>query len=617
MMAKYTPGDLEISPYYDRFDDTSNITFVAFVANNILQGSEMNELQSIISYYMQSLGNSIMSDGDKQAGMAYVQDGTNITIQSGEVYLGGKVRHFLEQTVKITGVGIENIGIKLNTEIITPQEDSSLLNPAIGAPGYQSQGANRIRETVELVANDSSAVSIYTFKDGKIYYVPESTQLAKVSNMMAKQTSEIDGNFRIGSSGFQMSTVEDPNDNKKAILNISSGVAYILGKRVNKAVATQLSVDRAINTSTITNEQNTFATGTLKYPLGNYPVQDISTVTANVQKTIVVSRGTSDVDSLADKNVISISKVYTEGSSSVTYTENTDYKLINHQTIQWISTGSSPASGTSYKVTYVYNKSLDSTNDYAVTTDEDSLITSIDFTGKGIVGSGDATGGVLFNGSIISTTYDYYLARIDILTLNDKGDFIIHVGQPNDADSVVPPLINDGNVLEIGSIAWLPNSYKSTCKTYATSNLTFRDLTMLRDRVDIIEFNEALNSLDDVATANYDPTQLRGVFSDGFISLDKADYTNDDYSVMMNFEDGTITLQYSSKTELVPDILSGESNIILSDSGKFATAAYTEVPAISQPTATSAILINEYSYFGKEGVLTLKPSSDNWVTNAS
>jgi len=38
MMAKYTPGDLEISPYYDRFDDTSNITFVAFVANNILQG---------------------------------------------------------------------------------------------------------------------------------------------------------------------------------------------------------------------------------------------------------------------------------------------------------------------------------------------------------------------------------------------------------------------------------------------------------------------------------------------------------------------------------------------------------------------------------------------------
>lgn len=245
------------------------------------------------------------------------------------------------------------------------------------------------------------------------------------------------------------------------------------------------------------------------------------------------------------------------------------------------------------------------------------MITSIDFTGKGIVGSGDSTGGVLFNGSIISTTYDYYLARIDILTLNDKGDFVVHVGQPNDTTSVVPPLINDGDTLEIGSISWFPNSAKSVCNTYATSNLTFRDLTMLRDRVDIIEFNEALNSLDDVATANYDPTQLRGVFSDGFISLDKADYTNDDYSVMMNFEDGTITLQYSSQTELIPDVLAGESNIILSDSGKFATAAYTEISAISQPTATSAILINEYSYFGKEGVLTLNPSSDNWVTNAS
>lgn len=605
--------DLTIDPYYDKFDSSNNRTMVIFQKDKVVQTAELNEMQSIESYYLQTLGNAIMADGDKQSGMAYSNDSNNITVSSGTVYLAGKVRSFTEQSVTIAGTGIETVGIKLNQTIITANDDNSLLNPAIDTSGYQAVGANRLQETVSLVANDSSATTIYVFNNGSLYYEPDNTQLTKVTNIMAQRTNEIDGNFRLGNTGFQMTTADSPTDSSKAVLTIGSGIAYVLGERINKSVSENLSAPKALTTSTITDEQSSYVSGTNAYPLGSYPVQSVTTVTADVQKTVVVSRGTGTVDSLSDKTITGIQEVYTEGTSGTTYTQGTDYELTNHQSITWLSNGSSPSQGSSYMVTYIYNKTLVQGTDYNLTTDSSTNITSIDFTGTGIVNDGDSTGGVLTSNSIISATYNYYLYRIDVITLDSNGNYYIHQGQPNDVNTVTKPFINDSNSLEIGSVEWVPNSSESVCDTYAISNLTFNDLTELKNRVDNIEFNEALNDLDDIATANYDPTQLRGVFSDGFISFDKADVTNSDFTVKVNFETGTISPQYQTSADSIPTVDTQDSNIIISPDGTFATAGYSEYLDESQPIASSAKLINEYSYYGKTGSLTLSPSEDHWT----
>lgn len=605
--------DLSVDPYYDRFSDTSNYDFVAFVKDRILQGSELNEVQSIFNYYLKQTGDAIMSDGDKQSGLSYTQTDNNITVASGEVYLGGKVRSFDEQTVTINGVGIETVGVKLDQTEVTSSTDSSLLNPAIGTAGYQANGANRIKETVTLVANDGSAATIYEFKDGSLYYTPDNKQLTKVSNMMAQRTSEIEGNFRLGNTGFELSTQEDTSDSSKAILNIASGIAYIQGVRVNKSTATQIECDKSMTTATITDEENSYVSGTYVYALGTTNVDNVTSVTANIQKTAVVTRGTTSTDGLPDNTVISISRVYTEGTNNVVYTAGTDYTLTNHQTIVWTTGGSSPSQGASYKVTYIYNKLLSASTDYAITTDSDTNTTSIDFTGKSIVTSTDDSTGILYDGAIINATYNYYLYRKDVVTIDQNGDFTIHVGQPNDIDDVTAPYLNDATTLEIGSIQWYPNSYTSDCDTYATSNLTFASLTELKTRVDNIEFNEALTELDDQATASYDPTDLRGVFSDGFISFDKADVDNDDFSVKVNFETGEISPEYASSSDSDLTLDTDDSNVIISPDGKYMSAGYTELQIESQPVASSAILINEFDYFGKTGSMTLDPDVDMWT----
>lgn len=605
--------DLTVDPYYDNFNASNNRSMVIFQKDKVVQTAELNEMQSIESYYLQTLGNAIMTDGDKQSGMSYSNTNNNITVSSGTVYLAGKVRPFSEQSVTIAGTGIETVGIKLNQEIITANDDNSLLNPAINTPGYQAVGANRLQETISLVANDNSATTIYVFNNGSLYYEPNNTQLTKVTNMMAHRTNEIDGNFRLGNTGFQMSTSDSPTDSTKAILTIGSGTAYILGQRVNKSVSENITVPKALTSSTITDEQSSYIQGNYIYPLGSYPVQSVTAITADVQKNAIISRGSGTVDNLPDNTITGIQEVYTEGSSGTTYVQGTDYSLTNHQSITWLTNGNSPAQGTSYVVTYIYNKTLVQGTDYNVTDDATTGITSIDFTGKGIVGSGDSTGGVLTNNSIISATYNYYLYRIDVITLDSNGNYYVHQGQPNDVNTVTKPLVNDNNSLEIGSVKWIPNSSQAVCDTYAISNLTFNDLTELKNRVDNIEFNEALNDLDDIAVANYDPTQLRGVFSDGFISFDKADVTNPDFSVKVNFETGTITPQYQSTADSNPNVDTQDSNVMISPDGTFATAGYSEYLAESQPIASSAKLINEYSYYGKTGSLTLTPSTDHWT----
>ena len=55
------------TPYLDRFNPAKHHTRVLFNPDRPLQQSELNEMQSIQTYYLKNLGDSIFKDGDKQS----------------------------------------------------------------------------------------------------------------------------------------------------------------------------------------------------------------------------------------------------------------------------------------------------------------------------------------------------------------------------------------------------------------------------------------------------------------------------------------------------------------------------------------------------------------------
>ena len=90
-------------PYYDRFNADKNYTKILFNPDRPLQNSELNELQSTIDYYMQTMGDAILKDGDIISGLDFDittnSDKTRtINVQSGLLYVSGRCDN-------ITGVG--------------------------------------------------------------------------------------------------------------------------------------------------------------------------------------------------------------------------------------------------------------------------------------------------------------------------------------------------------------------------------------------------------------------------------------------------------------------------------------------------------------------------------
>lgn len=624
------------SPYNDRFKAEQNRTKVLFKPDKYLQQSELNELQSIQSYYLGELGNIIAKDGDIQDGMNFAQesitnaDGTIsnasfITVKEGKVFLAGKVRSFSEQTVNITGSGLEAIGVRLAQSVITVDDDESLNDPTLGVPSYKSDGADRLHETVELVVGDSAAATIYQFNNGKLYKANVTTELSKITDIMAKRSFDTNGNYRVGQEnkdvGFELSVTKDETDpDNLADVVIQGGTAFVQGYEIVKPYPTVIPVDKPTETETVTGEQYVYHPAQTDYYLRNSNVKSVSSVTAQVKRTFVINHAAQDgIDQIVG-NLISIEKVY-DTDPEKPYKEGTDY-VISGNGISWAPpVGAEPLVNHSYKVDVTYNQQLTGKGvDYTVKTSEDGLQTYITF--KDATGSGGVGAYLPMENGYITVTYVCYLFRVDTVTLDKNGTFTVHKGQPGRKDLAMPPSLNDPLTLEIGNVILYPNANSGEAVTSVVTNLTMEKLTKIVRRVENLEYNQVINSLDNQTIQEHSPEVLRGVFTDMFVTMDKYDENYDNTStvtagkgfksnVMFSFEDGRITLPKEAEDPYQTNVNKDSSTAHVW--GRLISASYKEVPVVSQLLATEFTLVNPYNFFQKEGVLKLDPSEDSWI----
>ncbi len=607
MAKEITNDDLKKAPYLDRFDPNKNRTRVLFRPDFPLQQSELNELQAMQDYALSNVAESVFSDGDIQTGMEFILQGTTLTVKKGKVFLGGKMRNFNEQSIKITGTGTEYIGVKLVQKVITAEDDPTLLDQTSGVPSHFSEGADRLEETVVLGVNDDEASNIYRFENGQLYINPDTPEMDKINKVLAERTYDESGSYRV--RGFDMYTEVHPTDpNNKIQLVIDSGRAYVLGFKVDKPTTTRIDIDKSRDLETINNEGFYYSNETRLNKLGNSPVSSVDRVTAQVEVAKEqVSRGVvgGGTDYLKNTSVTKVVRVWTEGSGAYEYKQGEDFQLVNGQAISWAPTGQEPPAGGTYFVQYVYNKTMIENTDYKVTVkgEGDNREWYIDFN--------EMTGSKPVDESLVNVDYKYFLARKDLIVLDHNGNFTVHKGQPNAMRLVDSPNHIDPLTLNIGTVLVYPDSSTAEAKQWTITRLTMEELQKLSVRVDNMEYNQAVFYLDQPAMAGENPIYLRGVFSDAFISLDKYDTSHPDATIAFDFDTAEITLPYAEVNKTVPSIIEGSSEAHVW--GRLVTAPFTEEVGIRQPFATEAMNVNPYNTFNKQGVLTLNPSADNWI----
>ena len=621
--------DISTEPYYDDFNPKSNYTMLLFQGNRPIQQRELNLVQSTLGYYMGELASTVMSDGDIQSGMSYTQNGNNISVADGKVYLAGKVRSFYNQTVTIAGTGMETIGVKLQQTIVTSQDDSSLNDPTLNVPSSGSAGADRLKETVILTANDSTAATIYTFSNGVLHRQNLNSQLSQVQDIMARRTYETNGNYRVGSTtsketGFLLALSDNPSDETKVALNIQPGLAFVQGYEVSKPNATRLLLDKATDTETISAEQHVYHTGTNVYTLAVPNVKAINQVSAQIQRNFTITHGAKDGTDFIVNNLISVDKVYTEGASGKVFSEGTDYAVSGNSVSWQPATGQEPAVNSSYIVTATFNQILTGGGvDYTATisTDVDGE-TTISFAGA--TGSGNTPAYVPKDTGYITISYDIYWARIDIITLDKDGNFSVHKGQPARSDVVGEPEFNDPLTLRIGAVKLYPNSSTGGVKTDVVTNVTMEKMQKVIASVENLQYNQVLQSLDNQTIQDHSPENLRGILTDAFVTMDRFDESynstgtaTDGFkaNVMFSFDDGRITLPKDAEDPHQAYLVGDSSTAKVW--GRLVSAPFTEFPLVQQLQASEFMSVVPFTNSKYEGKLTITPSADNWIDSSN
>lgn len=606
MAREIVNDDLKREPYLDRFNPEDERTRVLFNFDRGVQNGELNEMQSMQDYAIENLGNSVMSGGDVQDGMDFtITNDYILTVESGMVYVNGKIRYFSEQSIQLDGEGMEYVGVDVLQEEITAEDDDSLLDQTTGLENSDSKGANRLRETVYLTkGNEDLPNRIYQFEDGSLYVNTDRPNYTELNQVLAERTYDESGSYRV--NGFDTYTEEHPTDpNNKIQLVIDRGRAYILGYKVDKGTTTRIDLDKALDTRKINNEGFYYDDADRQHSLGNNPVKSVDRVTAQVEVVReTVSRGVQSggTDYLKNTSVTSIVSVSTKDYE---YRQGDDFQLEAGQAITWSPNGQEPSAGTTYYVTYRYNKRMVENTDYTVDIqgEDDDRVWWINF--------GDSSGDKPVDQSLVNVDYTFFLARKDLITLDHNGKFTVHKGQPNNMRLVEAPNHQDPLTLQMAIITILPESDNAIANQFTITRQSMRDLQKLATRVSNMEYNQAVFYYDQEAMANENPIYLRGVFSDAFISTEKADMTHPDATASFDFDTAQITLPWEEINKRAPGIMEDISQAHVW--GRLVTAPFDEVVGIDQPYATEAKNVNPYNVFNKQGVLKLNPSEDNWI----
>lgn len=229
--------------------------------------------------------------------------------------------------------------------------------------------------------------------------------------------------------------------------------------------------------------------------------------------------------------------------------------------------------------------------------------------------------------SRIELDYSYYLARRDVLTLDRDGNFSAVRGAPS--INPVTPSVSE-NVMAIANIFIPP--YPSISQTFARilglndnfctheriaqKRFTMRDIGVLKDRIENLEYYNALNLIEketsdlQILDENGLDRFKNGFFAEGFLDHSLGDTTNPDYNIAVDKIEQTIRPVFDM------DSFDYEYDESQSSLGRVGNLLHLPIESeeilVEQNNVTTTRNV-EQSVYRFLGNIELDPDNDTWV----
>lgn len=240
--------------------------------------------------------------GANRAGFAYTlasnstvnghSVGYGIHVGPGIIYQKGFFQKSLPTNIIIKEESANAAGIRVGFDtleyIVQPAEDDSLYDNSIGSANYSAPGAHRLKLVPVPVHYDVSNTQV----DVPVNFLPilefdggngrpvvnrvAQSEFSRLGDLINKRTFEESGDYVV--SPFQVDVSSHESNTQSFYYNVSPGIGYIDGNRVEFESTRKIEVPRAIDTTSANN-------GAITTNIGNYVlVKDLA--------------GTFDIDGL-------------------------------------------------------------------------------------------------------------------------------------------------------------------------------------------------------------------------------------------------------------------------------------------------------------------------------
>lgn len=559
---------------YDRADGRDDWQSVVFHGERrFIQGSELNEVQTIYRNQLTKIGRMIVSDGDRiERGEALVDvEAETVTLTEGRVYASGNIWTVPEAVLNdVPMTGRIEVGIRLVSSYITHEDDPTLVGLVPGSPAEGEPGASRETGSATWAwkgdGRPGEFYTVYTLQDGVILDQVGPSVLAPALQAI-KDYDKPNGNYIV--SGRKVTALG--GNGGAQVFAISEGEANINGMKRTAFGAFRFSEPEDWDEIVIPGETQTYPGGpSHTFTLAEGPIGVINSILLTKEVTESVTRGAvvNGADALSNSSLVSIISV-TQGGT--TYVQGVDFDRVNN-TVDWNKAGAEPAVGSSYTVTYRYRAS--------VTADASTPFT--------VTLSGGAAGGdAIF-------AYTRKLPRVDRLCLNEEGAPVylkgVSAARNPRAPSIPSSLLN---------LARIENDWIGTPQV-------INDGTPFRSRDEMERFFDRIIDLDRLIQLDRlrneidfrEPVAKLGTFVDPFVD---DSYRDAGAAQSGAIENGMLTLAIEP-TFFTADL---DGPVLLD---------WTEEVIISQELKTFCEKINPYANFTfLPGQLRLTPAVDFWT----
>jgi hypothetical protein len=152
------------------------------------------------------------------------------------------------------------VGYLSDQQIITSEDDTTLLDPAFGSSNYFATGADRLKIDLNIVSLDVNAdgkvdaagdvIPLLNYNKGQIEYLAELTADADLDKKLAERTYDESGSYVVNS--FKISPIAGLESDADLKFSLSEGKAYVGGLPVRTVGATEISVPKSTLTETKT-----------------------------------------------------------------------------------------------------------------------------------------------------------------------------------------------------------------------------------------------------------------------------------------------------------------------------------------------------------------------------